>query len=85
MTTRWKKWAAALAGALSLCSTAQAAVYVGTWDPAFGADFPDLGWRGSAMVYVPSTCLPAGTVVINNTVCLGQALVQSAQVELTAS
>ncbi len=34
------------------------------------------------MVYVPSTCIPAGTVVINNTTaCAGQALVQSASVE----
>ncbi len=82
MITRWKKWAAALVGALSLCSAAHAAVYVGTWDPAFGAPFTDLGWRGSAMVYVPSTCIPTGTVVINNaSACAGQAVVQSASVE----
>lgn len=41
---------------------AQAAVYVGTWDPKYGppftgagpAGFPDLGWRGSATFNVPA-------------------------------
>jgi len=41
------------AGALS----AQAAVYVGHWDPPFGSIFPDLGWKGDATFILPDSCL----------------------------
>jgi PEP-CTERM motif len=45
--------AAALFGAVS---PAQAVVYVGNWDPAFGGIFPNLGWRGTATFSLPSAC-----------------------------
>ncbi|CAD5372471.1 putative PEP-CTERM domain-containing protein [Rubrivivax sp. A210] len=35
---------------------AQAAIYTGVWDPAFGAPFTNLGWRGSATFTVPGAC-----------------------------
>ena len=62
---------------------AQAAVYTGVWDPAFGAPFTNLGWRGSAQFEVPSGCEPAGTADISNAAdCGGLAVVTQATVEL---
>lgn len=45
--------AAALFGA---ASPAQAVVYVGNFDPAFGAIFPNLGFRGTATFNLPAAC-----------------------------
>lgn len=55
-----------LAAALSIgCfAPAQAAVYTGQWDPAYGPALPGLGFQGSAQVFVPDACLtgsPAAT------------------------
>ncbi len=62
--------------------SAQAAVYTGVWDPAYGAPFTNLGWRGSAHYAVPNACEPAGTADINNLAsCGGAAVVTSAEVE----
>lgn len=41
--------------------TAQAAIYTGTWDPAYGGIFPNLGWSASAVFDVPSSCLALGS------------------------
>ena len=42
-------------------SSAQAAVYVGSWDPLFGSPFNSpgqvLGWSGEVKMYVPDACL----------------------------
>lgn len=68
-----------------LCAggSAQAAVYTGVWDPAFGAPFTNLGWRGEARFDVPEGCEPAGTAdVLNGVACGGAAVVTSAWVEL---
>ena len=46
-----------LAGALGAAGTAQAAIYNGHWDPAYGNIFPDLGWEASASFDVPTACL----------------------------
>ncbi len=46
--------------ALGSLGTAQAAVYVGKWDPAYGAPYngsPALGFTGQAKFYVPDGCL----------------------------
>lgn len=69
---------------IALCGgAAQAAIYVGTWDPAYGAPFANLGWRGSAQYYVPNYCEPLGTADISNVpACGGAAAVVSANVEL---
>ena len=45
--------AAALLGA---ASPAQAVVYVGNWDPAFGPIFPNLGFKGTATFSLPAAC-----------------------------
>jgi hypothetical protein len=47
-----------LTALLGLCAApAQAAIYSGRWDPAFGSLFPNLGWKGSATFIVPDACL----------------------------
>lgn len=38
-------------------SSAQASVYVGSWDPAFGSDFPNLGWEGDVTFSVADSCV----------------------------
>jgi hypothetical protein len=40
---------------------AQAALYTGQWDPAYGGIFPSLGWKASAVFDVPGSCLALGT------------------------
>lgn len=58
--SRWAVLRCLFAGfvaGLALCSTAQAAFVQGDWDPAYGAPFPDLGWRGSAEFQVSAACL----------------------------
>lgn len=40
--------------------SARAAVYSGTWDPAYGGIFPQLGWEASALFDVPDACLALG-------------------------
>ncbi len=37
--------------------TAQAALYTGRWDPAYGAPFAGLGWSASAVFQLSSACL----------------------------
>lgn len=41
--------------------TAHAALYTGTWDPAYGGIFPSLGWSAKAVFDVPSSCLALGS------------------------
>jgi hypothetical protein len=61
--------AAAFASMLAVASPAQAAVYTGAWDPAFGSSFPDLGWRGEATFFVPDACLSRSGWVFNFDSC----------------
>jgi hypothetical protein len=49
--------AIALVGAFGVAGPAQAALYTGKWDPAYGGPFPDLGWKASANFDVPTACL----------------------------
>lgn len=61
---------------------AQAAVYTGVWDPTYGPPFSNLGWRGTADYFVPDSCVPTGTVDLNNaTACGGGAIITAAQVQ----
>jgi hypothetical protein len=49
---------AAVVTALGCAGSAQAvAVWKGNFDPAFGSDFPSLGWKGKAFFALPETCL----------------------------
>lgn len=59
----------ALALATTLGAPAHAAQYVGQWDPAFGAIFPQLGWRGEATFFVPDACLVRNGIVFNGDPC----------------
>jgi hypothetical protein len=49
--------AIALVGAIGAAGPAQAALYAGHWDPTYGGQFPDLGWKASADFNVPPGCL----------------------------
>ena len=49
------------AAALGSPGSAQAALYSGTYDPAYGGIFPELGWQASALFDVPDSCLAIGT------------------------
>jgi hypothetical protein len=50
----------AVAVSLAAALPAQAAVYTGNWDPAFGAAYSQLGWKGEASFYIPDACLALG-------------------------
>ena len=52
-----------LGASATLGGTAHAALYTGTWDPAYGGIFPSLGWHASALFDVPTTCLALGNGV----------------------
>jgi PEP-CTERM motif len=45
------------AATLGSVGPAQAALYTGNWDPAYGTIFPSLGWEASAVFNVPDACL----------------------------
>ncbi|MDQ2779739.1 MAG: PEP-CTERM sorting domain-containing protein [Pseudomonadota bacterium] len=56
----------------------QAAVYTGSWDPAYGSPFTttggfafDLGWRGKGFFDVPDVCAPGagGFQIVNSASC----------------
>ena len=49
------------ATALGTAESARAVAYSGSWDPAYGGIFPELGWRASALFDVPNACLAIGT------------------------
>lgn len=48
------------AATLGVAGPARAAVYTGTWDPAYGGIFPQLGWEATALFDVPDACLAIG-------------------------
>jgi hypothetical protein len=48
------------ATALGCAGPANAAVYHGSWDPAYGGVFPSLGWHATANFDVPTACLAIG-------------------------
>ncbi|MGZ5131178.1 MAG: PEP-CTERM sorting domain-containing protein [Caldimonas sp.] len=48
------------AALLGSASPAQAALYAGHWDPAYGSIFPNMGWEASAVFNVPDPCLALG-------------------------
>ena len=46
-----------VAGALGVAGTADAVVYKGKWDPAYGPALPELGWKGEAEFDITPDCL----------------------------
>ena len=62
---------------------AHATYVVGSWDPAYGMPFTNLGWRGTSTSDIPADCLAlgnVGTVLNNGAACSLMSLV-SARVE----
>lgn len=64
-------------------TAAQAVVVSGNWDPAYGAPFTNLGWRGSVALAIPDDCseLPAGVRLVGAPGCSTPWTVLSALVE----
>ena len=62
---------------------AHATYVVGSWDPAYGAPFTNMGWRGTSTSDIPADCLALGNVgtVLNNGLSCPLMSVVSAQVE----
>lgn len=60
---------AAVGVATMLAVPAEAAIYKGSWDPAFGGIFGSLGWNGSADFYIPDECLATDGLHSNNGTC----------------
>ena len=58
--------AAAMSG-----GAAQAAIYTGNWDPAYGASFEGLGWKGTASFFIPDACLASSGWIANTDGCAG--------------
>ena len=58
--------AVSVAATLGSFGSAQAAVYTGSWDPAFGSSLPSLGWKGEASFFIPDACLAMGAGLYSN-------------------
>lgn len=58
-----------MAAVVAFAGQAQAAVFVGDWDPAFGPAFPQLGWKGSARFEIPDLCLQNVGTYVNGVGC----------------
>ena len=73
-----------LAAALMPVRQADAAIFIGTFDPSFGGNLADLGFRGQATFDIPDACLgQTGFLVSNSAPCSNGAMsMTSATVEL---
>lgn len=69
--------AISVAAALACASPAQAVIYQGDWDPAFGSDLPDLGWRGDARFFIPDACAGLSGLVFNFGQCSGMKILEA--------
>jgi hypothetical protein len=69
--------AVAAAAALTFAAPTQAAIYAGQWDPAFGSEFPDLGWRGEATFFIPDACAGLSGWVFNFGACSGMKILEA--------
>ena len=58
-----------VAAMLGGAESARAAIYRGNWDPAYGAPFTDLGWKGTATFFIPDACLSGTALVANSAAC----------------
>jgi hypothetical protein len=72
----------AVAGLGAVVAPAQAAVVVGSFDPAFGPAIPNLGFRGTAQFFIPDACFAIAGAVLNGNACSGNTMsVTTASVE----
>lgn len=68
--------------AAAYAAPSNAVIVIGKWDPAFGSDFPDLGWSGEATFFVPDACLGESGLVFNFEPCSNNGMkILSADVE----
>ena len=83
---RFKAIVASLLVACALATPfgkADAAAYVGTFDPSFGGNLAQLGFRGQATFFVPDECLGTSGFVSNTDLCAGGTMsMTSATVDL---
>jgi hypothetical protein len=70
--------AACVAALLGLADAAQAKVYPGAWDPAFGGIFgtstTGLGWKGTGDFFIPDACEASSGWILNSAGCSGGAM-----------
>ncbi|MBL8305167.1 MAG: PEP-CTERM sorting domain-containing protein [Rubrivivax sp.] len=66
--------ALSLALAAWMASPAQAAVVVASFDPAFGAAIPNLGFRGTAEFSIADACFARTGLVLNSDACSGNTM-----------
>ena len=68
-----------LAAVLAPVHQAGAAIFIGTFDPSFGGNLADLGFRGQATFDVPDACLgQTGFLVSNSDPCSNGAMFMTA-------
>lgn len=76
LKTLLKSVLAAAVAVVTIALPARAAVYTGSWDPAYGAPFDSasqpLGWRGIASFFIPDACIAPG--VVTSASCPGMQL-----------
>lgn len=72
----------AFSGLFGVVGPAQATLVVGSWDPPYGAPFPDLGWRGDSLFYVADDCHTTGGILLFLQCSAGDMEVLNAKVEL---
>jgi hypothetical protein len=74
--------AVCITATLGVAGSAQAVVYTGHWDPAYGPSFPSLGWEGDASFFIPNACLAGSGWIANTDPCAAGAMkVLSADVD----
>lgn len=60
-----------VAAIVGMTGPAQAAVYNGSWDPAYGAPFPNLYWKAEGTFFIPDACLASGNGTFGAGACVG--------------
>lgn len=80
----FKHFKSIVASLLAACAVAvpvgkaDAAVFVGTFDPSFGGNLANLGFRGQATFFVPDACLGTSGFVVNANLCSNGAMSMTA-------
>jgi hypothetical protein len=68
--------------AVTAATAAQSAVVVASFDPAVGPAMPNVGYRGTAQLFIDDSCFAlTGTVLNSNACSLNTMVVQTATVE----
>lgn len=54
---------------LAISLVAQAATYRGSWDPPYGSTYPNLGFAGEGVFFVPDSCLALTGFIFDSDPC----------------